>query len=139
MLSDPHLYDYGYSDPLHESPVETPQHWNGGEVTAVGGGIHVRRWTTDAWWEEQDKMRYEIIYDVSQDLYLDVLEVKNLRYTERDYQRGPITHPEADEQTDEAMWNKARELMDEYTPPIPETDSTPRQPYSFEALLLDQP
>ena len=109
------LRDLGYEEPFDTSPVEVPDGWYGGEVANTGGNIMCRIWRT---WQSGERARdteFEVIYDVSQDG-----SVGLQAYTWDDEYESYIFDHEiktvtADECSNSAQAEVARELMLEHS------------------------
>lgn len=111
------LRELGYKEPFDESPVTVPEEWHGGGVVNTGGNIMCRIWRT---WEtgvRSGDTEFEVIYDVSQD---GTVGLQAYTWDEK-YDGYNFDHEikivEADEHSDSAQAELARELMLEHNSP----------------------
>lgn len=70
------LKSSGYQEPFDESPVDTPEEWEGGDVRNTGGGTMCRVWRNFETNEAQDKAALEVIYNVGQGGCVELIEYK---------------------------------------------------------------
>lgn len=112
------LRDLGYEEPFDESPVEVPEGWNGGAVVNTGGNIMCRVWRTWELGEFTRETEYDVIYNVSQDA-----SVSLQAYTWDDKHEEyifdhVIKNKGADDASDNAQAEVAKQLMEEYNDSI---------------------
>jgi hypothetical protein len=101
------LTEFGWEEPVDESPVETPEGWERGTVVHTGGNILNRIWDY-----EGENVRYEVGYDDS---------FQGAQLTKYEYSKeldnwefaGNLAHHDSDEQTDTFCAEVAVELMQE--------------------------
>lgn len=109
-----HLSENGWTDPTDDSPIETPDGWYHGSVVHTGGNIYCRTWTdTEAW--NPDGEAGDVYHEVAYDDTFRGASVHRYVWNETlgnwDFD-GIVAEAEADDQTDVACAELARELME---------------------------
>jgi hypothetical protein len=99
----------GFDEPLDESPIDPPEGWEGGEVQQTGGWILNRIWYDDG--PSDAKVQLRVAYGQDPHVSAAVYRFEKRRGY-REFKEHPITR-EADENTDEAKAEVAKEIMEE--------------------------
>lgn len=126
IASDTALKERDWEEPLDESPVDTPDGWNGGSIVHTGGNVYCRIWTTktetqsDTTDPEPD-VYYEAVYGQEFDgAVIDVYEYReDSDLWER---RGELDRKLCSDETDLDCAEVALELMKEHSPPATNAD-----------------
>ena len=98
-----------WTEPTDESPIKTPDGWEGGEVVHTGGGIYARRWF---WRNEGGEIEYVVGYGPTAGF--DGASVERWDDYEAGEFGGVVDSEPADDQTDSGCAEVARKLINEY-------------------------
>lgn len=121
LKSDEDLKERGWEEPLDESPVDTPDGWNGGSVVHTGGGIYCRIWTTKTEAQcDTDDPDPDVYYEAVYGREFDGATVEVYEYNDEDdlwERRKELDRDHCSEKTDSDCAEVALELMEDHEPP----------------------